>query len=296
MSHSHSDERQDNTFTLGLVLNSGFTALEFVAGILTGSLALIADATHNLTDSLTLLISLIAKKIGARSATDSKTYGYGRATIIAALLNAGILVAVAFYIGTEAILRFSNPREIDGVWVVAVASVGIVINGFIAWKLSKQKHDLNARSAYTNMLYDTLSSVGAVIAGFIIIFTGWNWLDAVVGIVISVMLLSATIKIVKEALGVLLEGVPEGISVTDITKSINAVALVEAVDDLHVWSIRSGYNALSCHIVIDETRLKDSRKIIEAVKEMLRTKHDIQHSTIEVELEDCTKHTEHEQH
>ena len=296
MSHSHSDEPHDNTFTLGLVLNSGFTALEFVAGILTGSLALIADATHNLTDSLTLLISLIAKKIGARSATDSKTYGYGRATIIAALLNAGILVAVALYIGIEAILRFSNPREIDGVWVVAVASVGIVINGFIAWQLSKQKHDLNARSAYTNMLYDTLSSVGAVLAGLVIIFTGWNWLDAMVGIVIAVMLLSATIKIVKEALGVLLEGVPEGISVAELTKSINAVALVEAVDDLHVWSIRSGYNALSCHIVIDETRLKDSRKIIEAVKEVLRTKHDIQHATIEVELEDCTKHKEHEQH
>ena len=296
MSHSHSDEPQDNTFTLGLVLNSGFTALEFVAGILTGSLALIADATHNLTDSLTLLISLIAKKIGARSATDSKTYGYGRATIIAALLNAGILVAVALYIGIEAILRFSNPREIDGVWVVAVASVGIVINGFIAWKLSKQKQDLNARSAYTNMLYDTLSSVGAVVAGLVIIFTGWNWLDAVVGIVIAVMLLSATIKIVKEALGVLLEGVPKGISVAELTKSINAVALVEAVDDLHVWSIRSGYNALSCHIIIDETRLKDSRKIIEAVKEILRTKHDIQHATIEVELEDCTKHDEHEQH
>lgn len=296
MSHTHSDEPQDNTFTLGLVLNSGFTALEFVAGALTGSLALIADATHNLTDSLTLLISLIAKKIGARSATDSKTYGYGRATIIAALLNAGILVAVALYIGIEAILRFSNPREIDGVWVVAVASVGIVINGFIAWRLSKQKHDLNARSAYTNMLYDTLSSVGAVVAGLVIIFTGWNWLDAVVGIVIAVMLLSATIKIVKEALGVLLEGVPEGISVAKLTASINAVTLVEAVDDLHVWSIRSGYNALSCHIVIDETKLQESRQIIEAVKEMLKTQHDIQHATIEVELEDCTKHEDHEQH
>lgn len=296
MSHSHSDEPHDNTFTLGLVLNSSFTALEFVAGILTGSLALIADATHNLTDSLTLLISLIAKKIGARSANESKTYGYGRATIIAALLNAGILVAVALYIGIEAILRLSNPREIDGVWVVAVASVGIVINGFIAWRLSKQKHDLNARSAYTNMLYDTLSSVGAVVAGFVIIFTGWNWLDALVGIVIAVMLLSATVKIIREALTVLLEGVPKGVDITELTKSISSVDSVERMDDLHVWSISSNYNALSCHIIIDETKLKDSRKIIEEVKEMLKAKHDIQHATIEVELEDCTKHEGHERH
>lgn len=296
MSHSHFDESHDNTFTLGLVLNSGFTALEFIAGILTGSLALIADATHNLTDSLTLLISLIAKKIGARSANESKTYGYGRATIIAALLNAGILVAVALYIGVEAILRFSNPREIDGVWVVAVASIGIVINGFIAWKLSKQKHDLNARSAYTNMLYDTLSSVGAVVAGFVIIFTGWSWLDALVGIVIAVMLLSATVKIIREALTVLLEGVPEGVDITELTKSIGSVNSVERMDDLHVWSISSNYNALSCHIIIDETKLKDSRKIVEEVKVMLSAKHDIQHATIEIELEDCTKHDGHEKH
>lgn len=293
MSAEHTHETSGSTFKLGLILNTGFTVVEFTAGILTGSLALVADATHNLTDSLTLLISMIAEKISKRDATANRTYGYGRATIIAALLNAGVLVAVALFIGYESLSRLNDPREIAGGVVALVASVGIVINGLIAWQLSRQKHDLNARSAYTNMLYDALSSVGALVAGLAIMLTGWTWLDALVGITISLMLLRATIKIIRESLGVLLEGVPEDIDLTAVQDAISKTKGVLKVDDLHIWSIRSGYNSLSCHVIVQEVDLVNSRKIIESVKKKLLEEYHIQHATIEVELEDCVGHEGH---
>lgn len=290
--HDHSEA----PFGLGLVLNSSFTVFEFIVGIATGSLALIADATHNLTDSLTLVISYIAQRIGKKLPTRAKTYGYGRATIVAALLNAGILVAVAAFIAYEAIQRFSEPHPVEGAVVAGVAFVGILINGFIAWRFSKQKNDLNARSAYTNMLYDTLSSVGALIAGLVMIVTGWSGLDAIIGLLIAGMLLFATFKIIAEALHVLLEGVPPGTDLALIENKLSKIRQVKDIDDLHVWAISSEYIALSCHLIIDERDLKDSRHIVEEAKQMLTEQLGIGHSTIEIELKDCLEHSEHEQH
>ena len=290
MSHNHDEA----PFGLGLALNSTFTVFEFFVGILTGSLALIADATHNLTDTLTLIISYIAQRIGKRLPTKAKTYGYGRATIVAALLNAGILVAVAAFIAYEAIKRFQEPHEVAGGAVAAVAFVGILINGYIAWRFSKRKHDLNARSAYTNMLYDTLSSVGALVAGLVMLITGWSALDSIVGLGIAGMLLFATSKIIKEAIHVLLEGVPPGVDLAAIEKGLRGVERVKDIDDLHVWAISSDYNALSCHLIIDDKDLRDSREIVEEAKRLLTGKFDISHSTVEIELQDCVEHSEHE--
>lgn len=292
MTHQH--DHEEAPFGLGLALNSSFTIIEFIAGFMTGSLALIADATHNLTDSLTLVVSYIAQRVSKKTPTKAKTYGYGRVTIIAALINAGILIAVAAFIGYEAIKRFSEPHEVEG-WVVAgVAFVGICINGFIAWRFSKHKNNLNARSAYTNMLYDTLSSVGALVAGLVMVVTGWSGLDAVVGLAIAGMLLFATFKIIAEAIHVLLEGVPPGIDLIAIEGQLRKVRQVKEVDDLHVWAISSEYTALSCHLIIEENELKDSRHIVEEAKQMLKEQFDINHSTIEIELKDCLEHTEHE--
>lgn len=292
MAHQH--QHDEAPFGLGLILNSGFTIFEFVIGIATGSLALIADAAHNLTDSLTLVISYIAQRIGRRLPTKAKTYGYGRATIVAALLNAGILIAVAAFIGYEALRRFSEPHEVPGGAVAGVAFVGILINGFIALRFRKRKDDLNVRSAYTNMLYDTLSSVGAMVAGIVMLITGWSGLDAIVGLLIAGMLLFATFKIIGEALHVLLEGVPPGIDLAKIEKKLLGVRQVKDIDDLHVWSISSDYIALSCHLIVDENDLKDSRHIVEEAKKLLAETFTISHSTIEIELQDCVEHTSHE--
>lgn len=293
MSHSH--EEKDAPFGIGLLLNSTFTILEFAVGTFTGSLALLADATHNLTDTLTLFISYIAQRIGKRSPTRAKTYGYGRATVIAALLNAGILVAVAGFIAFEAFKRLQEPHEPAGEAVAAVAFVGICINGYIAWRFSKRKHDLNARSAYTNMLYDTLSSVGAMVAGIVMVVTGWSAMDSIVGLGIAGMLLFATFKIIGEAIHVLLEGVPIDIDVDAIEKRLRSLQYVKNVDDMHIWGISSDYNALSCHIGIDEKDIARSREVIENAKAILASSFNIQHSTIEIELRDCDENGEHEQ-
>lgn len=295
MAHTHEPD-SGNTFKLGLILNTAFTIFEMAVGVITGSLALIADATHNLTDSLTLGIALIAERIGKRHADNRRSYGYGRAKIIASLLNAGILVAIATFIGFEAIQRLDEPKDVPGLTIAAVAAIGITINGSIAYLLSKQRHNLNARSAYTNMLYDTLSSVGALLAGFAIALFGWTWLDSAVGILIAVMLLYATFGIIKDALHILLEGVPSDIDLRLVKHNLLKLENVIGIDDIHAWTIDNDYYAFSCHLIVDEQKYKDSRQTVEVAKKLLADKYGFRHSTIEVELEDSTKHEEHEQH
>ena len=294
MRHNH--ESSDRGIKFGLVLNTGFTIVEFIFGILTGSLALIADAAHNLTDTFTLSVSFIANRLARREANDSKTFGYGRATILAALLNASVMLAVAAFIVVEAIQRLGNPHPVEGGVVAVVAFVGILVNGSIAYVLSKNRKDLNMRSAFVDMSFDALSSLGAVFAGLVIWLTGITWVDSAVGLVIAALLVYNTLKILREAVQILLEGTPADLDIAAVTDAISSTDKVMKVDDMHVWAIRSGYNALSCHIVIDEKQLPNSRDIVEAVKSNLRREQNIQHATIEVELEDCTTHEEHEQH
>lgn len=296
MAHSHETQSNDGSIKFGLVLNSLYTVVEFGFGVFTGSLALIADATHNLTDTFTLSVSYTANKIARRDANSNKTFGYGRATILAALLNATVMIAVAIFITFEAVQRLKNPVTIEGGVVAAVASLGIVINGSIAYVLSKNRKDLNMRSAFIDMAFDALSSLGAVIAGLIMYFTQAKYVDSLVAVLIAGLLLHNTIRILREAVQILLEGTPKDLDITAITQAINDTNKVLSVDDMHVWAIRSGYNALSCHIVIDDKELANSRGIVEAVKTKLRNDHNVQHATIEVELEDCTTNDEHEKH
>ncbi len=296
MSQNQTSHDTHETFKLGLILNTGFTVFEMTVGITTGSLALIADAAHNLTDSLTLCIAYIAERIGKRHADEKRSYGYGRAKIIASLLNAGILVAIATFIGVEAIQRIGEAKVVPGIVVASVAAVGIAINGGIAYLLSKQRHNLNARTAYTNMLYDTLSSVGALLAGLAIAMFGWTWLDSAVGILIAFMLLYSTIGIIKDALHILLEGVPGDIDLRIVKLSLEKLDDVVGVDDIHAWTIDDDYYAFSCHLIVDEGKYKESRKTVEVAKKLLADKFNFRHTTIEVEFEDSTTHEEHEQH
>jgi cobalt-zinc-cadmium efflux system protein len=296
MTHLHDTKNNDKGIKFGLALNTAFTIVEFIFGVLTGSLALVADAAHNLTDTFTLFVSFAANRLARRKANESKTFGYGRATILAALLNASVMFAVAVFIVIEAIQRLGSPHPVVGGIVAAVAFVGILVNGSIAIVLSRNRKDLNMRSAFLDMVFDALSSLGAVIAGLIIWLTGITWVDSAVGLVIAALLVYNTLKILREAVQILLEGTPEDLDIIAVTQAIADTDKVLSVDDMHVWAIRSGYNALSCHIAIDEANLKQSRAIVEEVKAKLRTSYDIQHATIEVELENCIKHEEHERH
>lgn len=296
MSHNHDKEKNDGSIKFGLLLNTTYTIVEFGFGIFTGSLALIADASHNLTDTFTLTVSYFANRLAKREANESKTYGYGRATILAALLNASVMLAVAGFIVFEAIQRLSQPQAIEGGVVAVVATFGIFVNGSIAYVLSKHRKDLNMRSAFVDMAFDTLSSLAAVLSGLFILMTGINGIDSIVGLFIAALLVYNTLKILFEAVQILLEGTPKDMDVSAITRSIENTDKVLRADDMHIWAIRSGYNALSCHIAIDETELEDSRKIVETIKAELRQNHNVQHATIEVELEECATHEEHEQH
>ena len=296
MSHTHDHSASNNSLIFGIILNGAYTVVGFVFGLLTGSLALITDAIHNLTDNVTLGISYAANRIAARQANSRKTFGYGRATILAAVINASFLIGIALFIVNEAVQRLQNPIEVEGSIIAAVAFGGIVVNATVAYTLSKNRQDLNMRSAFIDQLFDTLSSLGAMLAGLIIMFTGIQFIDTVIALIVVALLLYNTIKILKEATNILLEGVPKDVDINHIQAAITAIDKVNEVDDMHIWTIRSGYNALSCHIVIDEYELKNSRPIVETIKEMLRTEHGIKHATIEIELEVNAQHASHEKH
>jgi len=295
MTHSH-EPGNDGSIKFGLVLNSLYTLIEFGFGIFTGSLALIADATHNLTDTFTLTVSFFANRLARRDANGQKTFGYGRATILAALLNATVMLGVAGFIVVEALKRFNQPTEVEGGIVALVALVGIAVNGSIAYVLSKRRSDLNMKSAFVDMAFDALSSLAAVIAGLVIMFTGIQYIDSIVALIIAALLLYNVVKILQEAVQILLEGTPKDIDIDKLSLAITDDDRVLEVDDLHIWTIRSGYNALSCHVIVKEISLPHSREIVEKIKARLRTNFNITHATIEVELEESVQRKTHESH
>jgi cobalt-zinc-cadmium efflux system protein len=293
MSGSHeTPENLDRNMKLGLLMNTGFTIFEFIIGFFAGSLALISDAAHNLTDSLSLLITFSATKISKKQANYDKTYGYGRATILAALINSVILLVLSIYIFYEAYQRILKPEPVEGQLVMLVAFVGLVINGSIAYLFSKNKNDLNVRSAFLNMALDALASVGALIAGLIIFLTNKTIFDPIISIVIGIMLLYSGWSVIKDALHVLLDGVPEGINVHKVKQAILDITGVRGLDDLHIWALSTKEAALSSHLIIKNCSLEQSLKIKDEVKEMLHDKFDIEHATIETELTEGPHHNE----
>lgn len=274
----------DNKLKVGFLLNTSFTIFEFFIGFLSGSLALISDAAHNLTDSLSLLVSFLATKVAKKGANTDKTYGYGRATVLAALVNSLILLGLAVYIFTEAYERFQDPQPVQGGLVVIVALVGIAINGSIAYLFFKSRGDLNIRSAFLNMAMDALASVGALLAGLIIVLTGKTFADPFISVIIGCMLLYSGWSIIKSAVHLLFDGVPEGTDIPAIQKAILDTPGVKGMDDLHVWALSTTSAALSCHLVIKDSSLSDSIALKEKVKQMLSIKFHIKHATIETEL------------
>lgn len=274
----------DSKLKLGFILNSGFTILEFFIGIISGSLALVSDAAHNLTDSLSLLVSYFATKVAKRQASEDKTYGYGRATVLAAVINSLILLGLAVFIFSEAFKRFQDPQPVEGGLVMIVAFVGIVINGSIAYLFFKSRGDLNIRSAFLNMALDALASVGALVAGFIILLTGNTLADPIISVIIGCMLLYSGWSVIKTALHLLFEGVPEGTDIYAIREAVLAVPGVKSMDDLHIWALSTTSAAFSCHLVIDDCSLQESVLLKNNVKRMLSEKFSIEHATIEIEL------------
>jgi len=285
-SHSHGDARSMNRRRLLLVLclALGYAGIELVGGLLTGSLALLADSLHMVSDVAALALSLLAVWMAARPASGRRTFGNSRAEILAALANGLALAVVAVFITVHAIERFLEPTEVEGEGVMIVAAGGLIINLIGLYILEGGRSDsLNVRGAWLHVLSDTLASVGVILAGAGIWAFGWVWLDPTVSVVVSILVLFSAWHLIREALDVLMETVPSHLDPEEIRDALLGVAGVSSVHCLHVWTIGSSEVSLSSHLVIDPAR--DGEQIVAGVRQALADRFSIEHTTIQIEPE-----------
>ena len=290
--HTHDHHHHHHTFTRiskvliwGIVLNLLYVLIEGGVGIYAHSMGLVSDAGHNLSDVFSLLLTLVGIKLALAHANKRFTYGYQKATILISLLNAIILLVAVGVIIVESIRKFTHPEPIDGDLVSWTAGIGIVINGATAWLLMKdQKEDLNVRGAFLHMAADTLVSVGVVIAGIVISFTGWVMIDPIISIVIAVLILISTWNMLKETLKLSIDGVPEGIDIERLKNKIENIPHVRSIHHLHVWALSTTINAMTLHVLIDSHDYEDEvkRQIKNCAEES-----GITHPTIEFETTPC---------
>src|SRR5271167_4581903 len=292
--HVHAGSANGQTskvLRISLVVTLVYIALLVVAGIRAHSLALLSEAGHNLSDFLALLLSLVAVYLQARPASSTKTYGYHRAGVLAALVNAVSLVAVAFFIFYEAFKRLQHPEHVQASVMMWVAAAGVVMNGVIALLLYRSSrgsgNDVNIRSALLHEVGDTLSTAAVIAGGWVILITNNYWIDSALSFGIAALILWSGFGIVRETLNILLEGTPRGIKLDRVEAAMRAVEGVNDVHDLHVWNIGSETRALSCHISIEDIPPSVSERILRDVKERLHHEFHIDHTTIQFEHVIC---------
>jgi cobalt-zinc-cadmium efflux system protein len=291
--HSHGAGSTTRVLKISLGVTLAYIGLLVVAGIRAHSLALLSEAGHNLSDFLALLLSLVAVYFQSRPASSTKTYGYHRAGVLAALVNAASLVAVSFFIFYEAFRRLQHPEPVKAGLMMWVAGAGVVMNGVIALLLYRSSRrssgggDVNIRSALLHEVGDTLSTAAVIAGGWAILVTGNYWIDSALSFGIAVLILWSGYGIVRETLNILLEGTPRGMKLEKIASAICSVEGVNDVHDLHVWSIGSETHALSCHISIADIPPSVSERILRDVKECLLHDFRIDHTTIQFEHVVC---------
>ena len=283
--HAHGPASFGRAFLIGIVLNVGFVLIEAGYGISVNSVALLADAGHNLSDVLGLLIAWGAATLSKRQPSAHYSYGLRRTSILAALFNAVFLLVAIGAIAFEAVQRLMHPQPVEGGVIMAVASVGIVINGITAWLFaSGRKGDINIRGAFLHMAADAAVSAGVVIAGFLVIRTGWLWLDPATSLVIVVVILVGTWGLLRSSVAMSLDRVPEGIAPAEVDSALIALPGVTKVHDLHIWSMSTTDIALTCHLVMPEGCPGDS--FLHDASQMLHDHFEIGHSTIQVEQDE----------
>jgi len=264
-----------------------YVALTLVAGFRAHSLALLSEAGHNMSDFLALALSFVAVYFQTRPPTHRKTFGYQRAGVLAAFLNAATLILISLWIGIEAIHRLSAPVVVQPRLMMIVAAAGVVMNGVIAALLWGVARDVNLRSAFIHMAGDTLSTAAVIAGGAGILFTGQNWIDPVLSMVIAALILWSSIDIVRETLNILLEGTPRGLTLSQIRAGMEAVDGVINVHDLHVWSLGSQSHALACHVQISDIPPSESNGILLKINTLAKDRFHIHHTTIQFECEGC---------
>lgn len=278
----HTHHGAGNSLLVALLLTLSFAGVEALAGWWSGSLALLSDAAHMLTDSSALALAAGAAWLARRPPSSLHSYGLVRAEVMAALANSLLMLVLLGFIVSEAIDRFGAPRDIRGEAVVAVAAVGLTVNLLVAWMLSRGEHSLNTRAALLHVLGDALGSVAAIVAGSVIIATGWTPIDPLLSLLVAALILVSALRLLREAVHVLMEGVPLHVRLDDIGHDLAALEGVRRVHDLHVWTLASGSIALSAHLEL--RRLDDWQAILADARQVLDARHGIRHVTLQPEV------------
>ena len=285
--HSHAPASFGKAFAIGIALNVGFVVIEAVYGVLGNSVALLADAGHNLSDVLGLVVAWVATVLAKRAPTARYTYGMKGSSILASLFNAVFLLVAVGAIGWEAIQRFGEPAPVAGKTVMVVAAVGILVNGITAWLFaSGAKGDINIRGAFLHMAADAAVSAGVVLAGLVILYTGWTWLDPVTSLGIVAVIVWSTWGLLRDSLTMSLAAVPPGIDPTAVRAHLEGLPGVTAVHDLHIWPMSTTETALTAHLVIPAGHPGDSF-LMEAAHGM-KDDFGIGHVTLQVETDEAT--------
>ena len=291
--HPHTHTGIEKRFLLSIGLTLAIFAAELIGGLWTGSLALLSDAAHVVLDAVALAISFIALRLSSRPADDRHSFGFHRLEVIAALANGLTLVLVSIGIWSEAVKRFQEPQPVRGPEMLVIATIGLIANLIVARILHGHDHDegsefarkdLNTRSAFLHVVGDAVSSLGVILAAGLIWLTGWQWVDPVMSILIGGMIAFSAYRVLRGSLHILVEGVPEGLSIAEITKTVGQIPGVENIHDLHVWNICSGHVALSAHL----TTCADAEQIRRQVSQHLLETYAIEHTTLQVECDGQT--------
>ncbi len=283
--HAHAPKDFGKAFAIGIALNIGFVAVELVYGLLANSVALIADAGHNLGDVLGLAAAWVATVLARRAPTSTHTYGLRRGTILAALANAALLLVAVGAILVEGVRRLIEPAPVASVTIMVVAAVGIAVNGATAWLFaSGRKGDINLRGAFLHMAYDALVSVGVVAAGGVILLTGWTRIDPLVSLAVAGVVLWGTWGLLRDSVGMSLDAVPEGVDLGAVRSMLESQPGVSAIHDLHVWPMSTTESAMTCHCVMPGGHPGD--EFLARTAHELAERFDICHATIQIEIQE----------
>ena len=287
-SHAHGHHGTGSVLRWSLLATTVFVAVEVVAGFKANSIALLSDAGHNFTDALALGLAWAAYYLQSKPADESKTYGYHRAGVLSAFVNAVTLALLSIWIVYEAVLRLRTPEPVNEVVMIAVAALGLVMNGAIMLALrAASRNDLNIRGAFVHMLGDALGSVAIIAGALVIRSTGWQQVDPLLSIAIALLIVYTAWDIVRESLNILLEGLPRGMKLADVATAAKGIDGVLDVHDLHIWSLGSSTHALSCHVLIDDVPPSASDAILRRINGMLSERFAIGHTTIQFEHVSC---------
>ena len=288
--HDHTSAGGRKGLLIALTITLFMMIAEIVGGILSNSLALLSDAGHMFTDTLALALSFFAMKFAGMPATEKKTFGFYRLEILAALLNGVTLVIISLYIMYEAYQRILNPQPVAGTLMLIVAAIGLLVNIIGALFLMKHREtNLNIRGAFLHIIGDAVSSVGVIIGGIIILYTGWYLVDPILSVLIALGIIAGAIGLVSESVSILLESAPSHINIAAVAEEIATISGVREAYHVHVWTITSGVYALSAHVIIDDRLVSGSRELLDAIRQRLTERFKIMHSTIQLECERCNE-------